>query len=97
MRTTFSVFPLRETHACQHVAEVIDVIEDVGNDYQLGPMKVSVEGNWEDLMSAVQNCVEELAVGRGRAIVTLTVDASRNRRLPEEEVELECRACNGTP
>lgn len=77
MLAEFSIFPLDETHLSGDVAKVVEVLEDAGLEYRLGPMGTSVEGEWDDVMGAVKACHRAVAGNHSRVITTITIDDRR--------------------
>jgi uncharacterized protein (TIGR00106 family) len=74
MLAQFTIYPTDETHLSKDVARVIEILEDIGVDYRLGPMGTAVEGDWDQIMSAIRRCHETIGAGHGRVITTITID-----------------------
>ena len=79
MLAEFTIYPTDETHLSKDVAKMIEILEELGLDYRLGPMATAVEGNWEQIMSAIHRCHLEVAGHHGRVITTITIDDRKNQ------------------
>ena len=79
MLAEFSIYPTDETHLSKEVARIIKVLEEVGLDYRLGPMGTAVEGNWDQIMSAIHRCHLAVAGHHARVITTITIDDRKNQ------------------
>jgi len=75
----FSIAPMDKGESVSpYVAKAVSIIKNSGLDYQLGPMGTSVEGNWEEVMSLVSLCFEELKKECDRIYLTIKVDYRKN-------------------
>lgn len=74
MLAEFSINPLQTEHMSKDVAKVIETLESAGLTYHLGPMSTAVEGNWEDVMAAIQRCHQAVAQNHPRVITTIVID-----------------------
>jgi uncharacterized protein (TIGR00106 family) len=74
MLAEFKIYPTDETHMSKDVAQIITILDETGLNYRLGPMGTAVEGDWEQIMSAVRRCHESVARHHGRVITTITID-----------------------
>ena len=74
MIVEFSIHPMGTDHLSAVVARVIETLESSGLDYHLGPMSTSIEGSWEEVMSAVRECHRIAARDHGGVITTLVID-----------------------
>lgn len=56
-----SMSPLGENASVsKQVAKIVDIIDQSGLSYQLGPMGTCIEGEWKDIMNVIQKCYEQL-------------------------------------
>ena len=74
MLAEFTVYPTDETHLSRDVAKMIEILEELSVDYRLGPMGTAIEGDWEQIMSAIRRCHEKVGTGHRRVITTITID-----------------------
>jgi uncharacterized protein (TIGR00106 family) len=56
------------------VASVIEILETAGVEYRLGPLATAVEGDWEQVISAIRNCHQAMRRQHPRVITTITID-----------------------
>lgn len=71
----FSVLPVGVGESVsKYVAEVIDILEDSGLPYKLGPMGTSVEGEWEEVFGAIKKCYDRLSHECNRLDMFIKVD-----------------------
>jgi uncharacterized protein (TIGR00106 family) len=74
MLAEFSIYPLDGLHLSKDVAKAIEVLENTGLKWQLGPMGTSVEGEPEQVFNAIQRCHLALAKDHGRVVTTVVID-----------------------
>lgn len=81
----FSIFPVDKGESVSsYVARALRIIKDSGLPYKLGPMGTSVEGEWDEVMTLVGDCFEELKQDCGRVYMTIKIDY---RRGPSGRIE----------
>ncbi len=74
MLVQFTVYPSDATHMSRDVAQMVQVLEEAGLEYRLGPMATAVEGGWEEVMPAIRRCHEMMREHHSRVITTITMD-----------------------
>nr|WP_321255946.1 MTH1187 family thiamine-binding protein [uncultured Pseudodesulfovibrio sp.] len=77
----FSIFPMDKGNnsLSPYVARVLHIIEQSGLAYQLGPMGTSIEGEWEDVMTVVDACYQELKDDSDRIFLNFKADCKKGR------------------
>jgi len=71
----FSIFPVGKNESVSpYVSRAVNIIENSGLAYTLGPMGTAIEGEWEELMAVVTRCFNDLKKDCGRIYMTLKVD-----------------------
>jgi uncharacterized protein (TIGR00106 family) len=85
MLAQFSIWPLDQPHMSKDIAEITQVLEQSGVRYQVGPMSTTVEGSWQDVMTAIQACHETLHAAHQRVLTTITIDDDATRALNMSE------------
>ena len=71
----FSIFPMDKGESLsQYVARALNLIQDSGLPYELNPMGTCVEGEWNDVMSLVDRCFQELEKDCSRISLSLKAD-----------------------
>jgi uncharacterized protein (TIGR00106 family) len=79
MLAQFSIYPMQTEHMSRDVAKVVETLEGTGLNYHLGPMSTAVEGNWEQVLSAIQCCHQAVAKDHSRVITTIVIDDRKNQ------------------
>jgi len=71
----FSVLPIGVGESVsKYVAEVIDILEDSGLPYKLGPMGTSVEGEWDEVFGVIKKCYEKISQECNRLDMFIKMD-----------------------
>jgi uncharacterized protein (TIGR00106 family) len=79
MLAEFSIYPMQTEHMSRDVAKVIETLENAGLNYHLGPMSTALEGNWEQVMAAIQRCHQVVTLSHDRVITTIVIDDRKNQ------------------
>ncbi|MBF0149101.1 MAG: MTH1187 family thiamine-binding protein [Magnetococcales bacterium] len=75
----FSMTPLDKGESVStYVSRSLDIIDNSGLPYQLGPMGTTLEGEWDDVMSVVKQCYERMQQDCARISLTLKADIRKN-------------------
>ena len=80
----FSIFPLDKGESLSpYVARALKIIQDSGLPYELNPMGTCVEGEWNEVMTLVDECFQELQKDCNRINLSLKADYRKgpSRRL----------------
>jgi uncharacterized protein YqgV (UPF0045/DUF77 family) len=56
------VYPLDRSHLGEEAARVVKTLNGKGLEYWLGPLSISVEGDWEEVMGAIRDAVKHPCV-----------------------------------
>lgn len=77
----FSIYPMDKgsQSLSPYVARAIDIIKSSGLSYQLGPMGTAIEGEWDEVMSVVDQCYRALEPDSDRIFINLKVDSKKGR------------------
>jgi uncharacterized protein (TIGR00106 family) len=71
----FSMFPTDKGESVSaFVAQILDVIDRSGINYQLTPMGTILEGSWEEVFAVISNCFRTLESQSNRITVAIKVD-----------------------
>lgn len=62
-----------------YVARIVNIIQNSGTSYQLGPMGTCIEGEWDDVMQVVHACYAELESDCDRIYFTIKGDCRKGR------------------
>jgi len=71
----FSMFPTdKGASVSEYVGRSLEIIDESGLPYRLGPMGTCIEGEWDQVMAVVTRCFERMQQDCGRIAVNLKVD-----------------------
>ncbi|MBW1717364.1 MAG: MTH1187 family thiamine-binding protein [Deltaproteobacteria bacterium] len=74
----FSIFPLGKGESVSpYVARAVKIIRESGLKFSLGPMGTSIEGEWNEVITLVGGCFQELKKDCDRVYMTITADYRR--------------------
>jgi uncharacterized protein (TIGR00106 family) len=77
----FAIIPLDKGDSfSKYVAEVLDIVDNSGLDYQLTPMGTIVEGEWSDLLALLDRCFKAIARISARISLTVKFDHRKGRK-----------------
>jgi uncharacterized protein (TIGR00106 family) len=80
MLAKFSIIPLGQgAHFSKQIAEIINIINKSGLDYQLTSMGTIVEGNWKELMELIEKCHKHAFSFAERVYTTIAIDDFKGR------------------
>ena len=94
MLAQFSIWPLDRPHMSEDIASITQVLDQSGVRYEVGPMGTTVEGQWQDVMAAIQACRETLLAAHQRVLTTITIDDDATRALNMSEATAKVTARN---
>jgi uncharacterized protein (TIGR00106 family) len=73
-----SMYPVDKGESLSpYVAILIDVIDQSGLDYALGPMGTVIEGEWDELVALLTRCYNILAPVSNRVIANVKFDSRK--------------------
>ncbi len=71
----FSMYPTdKGASVSDYVKRSLEIIDDSGLPYKLGPMGTCLEGEWDEVMAVVTRCYARMREDCGRIAVNLKVD-----------------------
>ena len=71
----FSMFPTdKGASVSEYVGRSLEIIDESGLPYKLGPMGTCIEGEWDQVMAVVTRCFERMRQDSDRIAVNLKVD-----------------------
>lgn len=77
----FSMSPLdKGVSLSPYVARVVDIVDQSGLDYRLGPMGTCIEGEWEEVFGVLGRCFEALRADCERISIAIKIDYRRGAR-----------------
>lgn len=72
----FSMSPLDKGESVgKYVARSLEIIDDSGLPYKLGPMGTCLEGEWDEVFGVIKKCYERMAQDCRRIVCHIHVDA----------------------
>ncbi|MFO7608647.1 MAG: MTH1187 family thiamine-binding protein [Candidatus Krumholzibacteriia bacterium] len=74
----FSLYPTdKGASVSAYVARSLEIIDDSGLPYRLGPMGTTLEGEWDEVMAVVTRCYEAMTVDCDRIACQIKIDARK--------------------
>lgn len=75
MLVELTMTPLgRGTHLGQDLAVALKLIDESGLPYCLTPTGTCIEGEWDDVMTLVQQCHDRMRASATRVLTTVRID-----------------------
>jgi len=74
MIAEFSINPMDSTHISRDLAFLVEILEESGLAYRIGPMGTCVEGDWDQLMSVIHKCHRAMSERHMRVITNILID-----------------------
>ena len=72
----FSMYPAdKGASVSDYVKRSLEIIDDSGLPYRLGPMGTTLEGEWDEVMAVVRSCYERMRRDCGRIACQIKIDA----------------------
>jgi uncharacterized protein (TIGR00106 family) len=78
MIAEFSINPMDSTHISKDLAFLVEILEESGLPYRLGPMGTCIEGDWGPVMDVVQRCHTTMAGRHERLVTNILIDERRS-------------------
>jgi uncharacterized protein (TIGR00106 family) len=76
----FSMYPTDKGEGVSdYVSRILEIIDDSGLPYKLGPMGTCIEGEWDEVMAVVGLCREALATDCSRIACQIKIDDRQDR------------------
>ncbi len=90
MLIEFSIVPIgRGESMGDELARVMRLVDESGLPYKAGPMGTVVEGRWDEIMTLVRRCHEEVLATSPRAITTIKIDDRPSKPMDRMEEKLK--------
>ncbi|MCP4574378.1 MAG: MTH1187 family thiamine-binding protein [bacterium] len=81
----FSLYPTdKGASVSEYVQRNLEIIDDSGLPYKLGPMGTTLEGEWDEVMAVVKQCRDRMATDCDRMAVQIKID---DRKGPSGRLE----------
>jgi len=81
MLIQFSIFPTGGGDSVSgEVSKVIDIIDKSGLNYKTSSMSTVIEGEWDEIMTVINECRLKLREKNGRVYMVLTMDDRRGAK-----------------
>jgi uncharacterized protein (TIGR00106 family) len=76
----FSMYPMDKGESLSpYVARSMEVIEQSGLEYRMGPMGTAIEGEWDEVFGVVRECFQRMSQDCNRVAVSIKVDYRKGR------------------
>ncbi len=71
----FSLYPTdKGASVSEYVKRNLEIIDDSGLPYKLGPMGTCLEGEYDEVMAVVKNCFDRMSADCGRVACQIKID-----------------------
>lgn len=94
MLVEFSMSPLGKGESVgEYVARSLEIIDASGLPYRLNPMGTVMEGEWDDVMNVIRQCLERMSADCDRVTCSIKIDWRRGAtgRLDAKMASVEAR------
>jgi uncharacterized protein (TIGR00106 family) len=94
MLVEFSMSPLGKGESVgAYVARSLEIIDASGVPYRLNPMGTVMEGEWDEVMGVIRQCLDRMSEDCDRVTCTIKMDWRRNAtgRLESKVASVEAR------
>ncbi len=94
MLAEFSIIPIGQGESLgDQIARVLHIVADSGLPYKANPMGTVVEGDWDEVMTLIKKCHNEILVDSSRLVTSITIDDRPGKpdRLEEKIKSVEKR------
>ena len=76
----FAMTPLDKGESVSdYVARSLDIIDKSGLPYKMGPMGTCVEGEWDEVMTVVKDCMTRMQSDCNRISLSMKVDYRKDK------------------
>ncbi len=74
----FSLYPTdKGASVSDYVKRNLEIIDDSGLPYRLGPMGTCLEGSWDEVMNVVRQCYDRMSEDCDRVACQIKIDARK--------------------
>ena len=77
MLAEFSIIPMDSVHISKDLAYLVEILEESGLEYRLGPLGTCVEGSWNEVVDVIRRCHEAMRGRHERVVTTVVIDDRR--------------------
>ena len=95
MLAEFSIIPVGKGESLgETIASVLKLVDSSGLDYRVNSMGTIVEGEWDEVMTLIKSCHDEVMLQAPRLVSNISIDIRPSRpndRLTEKLSSVEKR------
>ena len=94
MLIEFSVIPIGVGESMgDQIAKVLKIVDESGLPYKANPMGTVIEGNWDEVMTIIKKCHQEVIKSSPRIITSISIDdrPGKPNRITEKLKSVEKR------
>ncbi len=94
MLAEFSIIPMGSGSSIgNQLAAVLKIVDESGMPYKVNPMGTVVEGNWEEIITLIKKCHDEIMKNEERVLISITIDDRKGKpnRIEEKVSSVEKR------
>ncbi len=80
MLAEFSIVPIGAGSSVgKQIAAALKIVDESGLTYKLNPMGTVVEGEWEEIISLIKECRDEILKNEERVVISIKIDDRKDR------------------
>ncbi|MBI3399252.1 MAG: MTH1187 family thiamine-binding protein [Deltaproteobacteria bacterium] len=94
MLAEFSIIPIGIGESMgDQIAKVLKIVDDSGLPYKANPMGTVVEGKWDEVMTIIKKCHQEVMRNSPRIVTSISIDdrPGKPNRITEKLKSVEKR------
>jgi uncharacterized protein (TIGR00106 family) len=94
MLAEFSIIPIGAGSSIgEQLAIALRVVDESGIPYKVNPMGTVVEGQWDEIISLIKSCHDEIMKKEERVLISITIDDRKGKpnRIEEKVASVERR------
>ncbi|MEK6598724.1 MAG: MTH1187 family thiamine-binding protein [Deltaproteobacteria bacterium] len=94
MLAEFSIVPIGVGESMgDQIARVLKIVDESGLPYKANPMGTVIEGNWDEVMTIIKKCHQEVVKISPRVLISISIDdrPGKPNRITEKLKSVEKR------
>jgi uncharacterized protein (TIGR00106 family) len=94
MLAGFSIIPVGVGSSIgDQLSVALRIVDESGLPYKVNPMDTVIEGEWEDIISLIKKCRDEIMKNEDRVVISITIDDRKGKpnRIEEKVASIEKR------
>ena len=94
MLVEFSIIPIGSGSSIgDQLAKALRIVDESGIPYKVTPMGTVIEGEWDEIMSLIKKCHDEIMKTEERTLINISIDDRKGKpnRIEEKVASIERR------